>query len=323
MALLVGIDEAGYGPLLGPLVVSSAALTVPDELLKADMWKVLKSSVSKTKRGLAGRLLIADSKKVFNRKAGCGHLRRGVISAIRCLDRGYEIPGNVKELAEILCPASLARLGGYDWYQELEKIELGGENSDFDIATGVFSRDLSKNGMSLVDLCSDCLDVGYYNRMVSNVRNKARVLFTSVASLIVRAYESVEDGGCVQVVVDRQGGRISYVELLRKMFPQLELCIVRQDPKCSSYELGGGGKQLRIHFVVKADSISLPVSLASMASKYIREVMMESINRYFLSHCDEIEPTAGYWQDGQRFVKDLQKKVGHLQYDAEKLIRTR
>jgi len=310
MALLVGIDEAGYGPLLGPLVVSSAAFTVPDELLKSDMWKVLKGAVSKSKRGLSGRLLIADSKKVFNRKAGCGHLRRGVISAIRCLDRGYEIPTNVKELAEILCPASLERLHDYDWYQELEKIELGGENSDFDIATGVFSRELSKNGMSLVGLSSDCLDVGYYNEMVSNVRNKARVLFTSVASLIVQAYDSVEDGGRVQVVVDRQGGRIS-------------LCIVRQDTKCSSYELGGEGKQLRIHFVVKADSISLPVSLASMTSKYIREVMMESISRYFLSHCSEIEPTAGYWQDGQRFIKDLEEKAGSLRYNAEKLIRSR
>lgn len=323
MALLVGIDEAGYGPLLGPLVVSSAAFTVPDELLKADMWKVLKGAVSKTKRGLAGRLLIADSKKVFNRKAGCGHLRRGVISAIRCLGKGYAIPGNVEELAAILCPDTLERLGNYDWYQDLGGVALGGENSDFNIATGVFSRDLVKNDMSLVDLSSDCLDVGYYNEMVSNVRNKARVLFTSVAGLIVRAYNSVGDGQCVQVVVDRQGGRISYVNLLRKMFPQLELCIVRQDTKCSSYELSGEGKQLRIHFVVKADSISLPVSLASMTSKYIREVMMESINRYFLSHCDEIEPTAGYWQDGQRFVKDLQQKAGHLQYDAEKLIRTR
>lgn len=322
MALLVGIDEAGYGPLLGPLVVSSTAFTVPDELLKADMWKVLKGAVSNAKRGLSGRLLIADSKKVFNRKTGCGHLRRGVISAIRCLDKSYEIPGNAKELAQILCPESLKRLGDYDWYQKLHEIELGGENSDIDIAKGVFSREMSKNGMALVDLKTDCLDVGYYNKMVSDVRNKASVLFTSVASLIVRAYDFAADGQSIQVVVDRQGGRVNYVPLLRKMFPQLELSIVRQDEKCSSYELSGS-KQLKIHFVVKADSISLPVSLASMTSKYIREVMMESINRYFLSHCDEIKPTAGYWQDGQRFIKDLEEKAGSLRYNAEKLIRSR
>jgi ribonuclease HII len=322
MAILTGIDEAGYGPILGPLVVSSTTFTVPDELLKEDMWKLLKVAVGKTKRALAGRILIADSKKAFNRKTGCGHLRRAVISAIRCLDKSYEIPANAKELAEILCPDSLGRLADYPWYKELEGVELGGENSDFNIAAGVFSRNLASNDMRLVDICSQCLDVGYYNKMVSDVRNKASVLFTSVAKLIHRAYEMGADGEQIQVLVDRQGGRISYVGLLRKMFPQLELCVVRQDEKCSSYELVGA-KTLRVHFAIKADSRFLPVSLASMASKYVREVMMESINRYFLGFCPEIKPTAGYWQDGLRFIEDVESKLGHLEYDPEKLIRSR
>lgn len=322
MAILTGIDEAGYGPILGPLVVSATTFTVPDELLKSDMWKVLKGAVGKNKRGLSGRILIADSKKSFNRKAGCGHLRRAVISAIRCLDKGYEVPANAKELASILCPESLARLGDYPWYQQLEGVKLGGENSDFSIAAGVFSRNLTSNDMRLVDLRSECLDVGYYNRMVSNVRNKARVLFTSVAKLIHRAYELGGAGEKIQVLVDRQGGRINYVNLLRKMFPQLKLSIVRQDEKCSSYELVGE-KTLRVHFAIKADTRFLPVSLASMTSKYVREVMMESINRYFLGFSGDIKPTAGYWQDGQRFIKDVESKLGHVKFDLEMLVRSR
>ena len=322
MAILTGIDEAGYGPILGPLVVSSTTFTVPDELLRSDMWKILKGSVAKTKRALAGRILIADSKKAFNRKTGCGHLRRAVISAIRCLDAGFEIPANAKELAAILCPESLDRLADYQWYRELEGVELGGENSDFDIAAGVFARNLASNDMRLVDICSRCLDVGYYNKMVSDVRNKASVLFTSVAKLIHRAYEMGGEGEKIQVLVDRQGGRINYVGLLRKMFPHLQLSILRQDEKCSSYQLVGA-KTLRLHFAIKADTRFLPVSLASMASKYVRELMMESINRYFLRHCPEIKPTAGYWQDGLRFIKDVETKLGHLEYDPEKLRRSR
>ncbi len=80
MAVLVGIDEAGYGPILGPLVVSSVGYYVPDELLKADLWKVLERAVAKQKRHLAGRLLITDSKKAYSKSKGLGSLRRAVLA---------------------------------------------------------------------------------------------------------------------------------------------------------------------------------------------------------------------------------------------------
>ena len=62
-------------------------------------------------------------------------------------------------------------------------------------------------------------------------------------------------------------------------------------------------------------------SLASMTSKYLREVLMESLNRYFLGMCPELKPTAGYWQDGQRFVKDLETHLPDYSYNAQQLIR--
>jgi hypothetical protein len=88
MALLVGIDEAGYGPLLGPLVVSAVALKVPEGLLRADLWEVLAKAVSAQKRGLAGRLLIADSKKAYNRKKGIDPLRRSVLAGVHAWKNG-------------------------------------------------------------------------------------------------------------------------------------------------------------------------------------------------------------------------------------------
>ncbi|MFQ6036606.1 MAG: hypothetical protein ACE5NM_12280, partial [Sedimentisphaerales bacterium] len=60
MAVLVGIDEAGFGPILGPMVVSSSTLSLPRNLLTANLWQVLKKSVADKRKRLAGRLLIAD-----------------------------------------------------------------------------------------------------------------------------------------------------------------------------------------------------------------------------------------------------------------------
>ena len=66
MAVLAGIDEAGFGPLMGPLVVSSSAFLVPETLLKANLWQVLKKSVAEGRKHFAGRLVIADSKMLFS-----------------------------------------------------------------------------------------------------------------------------------------------------------------------------------------------------------------------------------------------------------------
>ena len=91
----------------------------------------------------------------------------------------------------------------------------------------------------------------------------------------------------------------------------------------SSYELSGSGKKMRLHFVTKADQKYLPVSLASMVSKYIRELLVERINKYFLKHQPQLKPTAGYWKDGLRFIEDLKTKAPHVKYQKSQLIRSK
>jgi len=47
------------------------------------------------------------------------------------------------------------------------------------------------------------------------------------------------------------------------------------------------------------------VALASMAAKYTREALMRVFNRYWSGRVPGIRPTAGYWDDGERFVAEL------------------
>ena len=322
MATLVGIDEAGYGPLLGPLVASAVALEVPEGLLRADLWEVLGKTVSAQKRGLAGRLLIADSKKAYNRKKGIDPLRRSVLAGLYAWQNGETQTETVADILSLICPQLLERIDLYPWYQALDAHRLGHDAADVSIAGGVLGKTMAEHGISISSIQSRCLDVAFYNDRVGKVKNKSKVLFTEICSLIQQTFEQEATGTePMQVIVDRQGGRTHYLRELQRMFPGASLSVIREDKKISSYEMNRSGRIMRIHFCIKADSKYLTVALASMVSKYLREVMMASLNRHFCELCTDLKPTAGYWQDGQRFVKDLSTRLEPHQFDKDKLVR--
>src|SRR5437667_5666025 len=63
----IGIDEAGYGPNLGPLLQSAVGVQRSAEV--GDLWLLLADAVRRHGKGRDSRLTIDDSKKVY----GSGH----------------------------------------------------------------------------------------------------------------------------------------------------------------------------------------------------------------------------------------------------------
>ena len=317
MAVIVGIDEAGYGPILGPLTATASVCSVEDSLLKANLWDVLTDSVSKQKKGLRGRMLICDSKKAYNRKAGLGHLERTVLSVL--FSQGFN-GQKIGDLVEKLAPNAKERILEYPWYKEIDSMKLGANFKDIELASKIFVKNTNEKGVCFLETHSDCLDAGYYNKLVSKVKNKSTVLFTSICSLMLDLIEKYGNQN-LHIIVDRQGGRTNYIQPLQKMFPDFSLRVIRVIDQESSYELKRGNCSAKIHFLVKGDDRFLPVALASMTSKYLRELLMTSFNGYFCDKNPEIVPTAGYWTDGQRFIKDLQQFLPELVVDDNILIR--
>src|SRR5438477_3466657 len=82
MPWIIGIDEAGYGPNLGPLVMTSVACRVPDCHAEADLWHLLRAAVRRPEEKDDGRLLVGDSKIVYSSTRGLAGLEGGVLAAL-------------------------------------------------------------------------------------------------------------------------------------------------------------------------------------------------------------------------------------------------
>ena len=125
------------------------------------------------------------------------------------------------------------------------------------------------------------------------------------------------------IFCDRQGGRARYGSLLRLMFEAWDLHIERETDGYSEYRLTRGDRAARIIFTEKAEAKCLPVALASMLSKYSREALMRRFNAYWQRLLPDLHPTAGYYGDGSRFLKDIDAKRRELGISDDLLVRSR
>src|SRR5204863_8566000 len=86
VVFVLGTDEAGYGPNLGPLVIGASAWKVPNRLCAERLYELLSSAVAAEPNQENGKLAIADSKRLY--KPGMlGLLERGVLTTLTLLER--------------------------------------------------------------------------------------------------------------------------------------------------------------------------------------------------------------------------------------------
>ncbi|MCG8406076.1 MAG: hypothetical protein MI923_12840 [Phycisphaerales bacterium] len=318
--ILVGIDEAGYGPILGPMVASATAFEVPGGLSDACLWKALRKSVRETTETRDSRIPILDSKKLYHRKEGLARLERSVLSAVHAWQGS---PSTMRRLLGCLCSNVLERLGEYPWYREADPdLPTSADAGSIRIAGNLLKRDLSTQSIRLAGCWSEVLLEGQYNRLVNQTRNKAVVLFGLVLRLIHRVAEAYPRHE-LRIFVDKQGARDRYAEPLLQAFQDRRLKVLEENDDDSAYELVSGPSKWRVRFTQSGESKHLPVALASLISKYLRELLMGCFNAYWSEQVPDLRSTAGYYQDGLRFLKAIRPHVRRLGIDEQVLIRQR
>lgn len=320
MAVVVGVDEAGLGPVLGPLVVSGAAFRVPDERVGDCLWTTLRGSCTKRVTRRPRRLVVADSKKLYSPAGSLGPLER---TALVMLAAAGARPGSFRELVESVAPGAVPLLDEHPWYRG-EDLALPVCEQTGDIGTRAHAviRDCAREDVEPAGLVCEPLAEGRFNGLIAGVQNKSTVVADLAMRVVDRLLRAAGERRA-RVHVDRLGGRAHYRQMLQTAFPGFEFAIVEESPQRSAYLLTNGDRRIEIDFSTAGEQRHFAVALASVLSKYVRELHMRLFNRYWSSQAAGLAPTAGYYTDAQRWLRDAAPHIERLGIDRSILVRAR
>jgi ribonuclease HII len=349
MGFVIGMDEAGYGPNLGPLVLTATVWEVPDRPKKTDFWKAFaeiaqreitrrekmpgkkKPPQQATAEDTPGesatdddRLHIADSKAVYSPAIGLGALERGTLAAFGLASR---VPSDFDELLDSIggcganetAPIASNVRGRELWFSEDAELPLplSEEGRSAARAAEKWRTVCEATGVRLRAIHSDVVAPRRWNLTTRETDNKATALSQLHLQLLRRVWDPDADGRTI-VFADKHGGRNRYAELLTESLDgRMVLC--RGESRDSSvYRVGS----TEIQFEARAER-HFPVALASMVSKYVRELAMELFNRFWQTHLPTLKPTHGYPRDAHRFRREVAEVQSRLAIPDEMLWRER
>lgn len=313
MTLVIGTDEAGYGPNLGPLVVAATAWQVDDPSLDAAaIARSVEEAVAEgsVAAGLRGPVW-TDSKLVHRGPRGFAALERAALAGLvaahdtRPLDgpsaAAAAIPPDWRTIDALLggCPAAEPR--------PVEAAALDGLRLPVEAdvagclrASTAVRAALAARGVRLHAIRCRVMQPGVFNTLLAAGLNKSDILSRTTLELAAALRNTAAEQPAI-LWCDRHGGRRSYAPLLTRHFDTPLVRVREETAACSAYELPAAS--CTVEFSVGGES-RVPVALASLTAKYMRELAMRAFNAFWSGRAPALQPTAGYPVDAGRWRKD-------------------
>lgn len=325
MYYLIGTDEAGYGPNLGPLAVSATLWKVADEKITPEKIYDVLSPVFAQKTGgkNADVAVVADSKKL-HRHDTLEPLETGIFAVLYALGTVRE-PLSSDALCDFLC--------GTLYHAERAETVWNTPSTEVTLPVNLMperaehigrllAAKMRETGVEIAGIRSELVFPQRFNDEVEAAGSKGVFLSDTTMRLITYFWDAIQkcaetegkngsEPPEVRVLCDKHGGRNFYLPTLMEFFPGLPFCVVEEGRAFSEYVHYGEHAALRIRFQAKGEALP-PVALASMVSKYLREVSMRRFNSWWRQYLPKIQPTAGYPLDAKRFRAEISEKMEEL-----------
>jgi hypothetical protein len=318
----VGIDEAGYGPNLGPLVMTAVIAESPNapgqnegdgQIL--DFWSDLAVTVDRA-GGDPERLWVDDSKAIYCGGKGRDRLEMTCLAAVHAAEN--VLPGGLEDLLRILGAGSLEDTELLPWIET--------EQSDRTppwmapqtalealLARGPLSPD--RASWRVVAIRSVVVGPALFNRGLTEHGVKSAVHYVAFERLLRVVWEMAGDGALTRVLGDKHGGRHFYFRPLSQSFPDAWIDRGPEGAELSHYVLRDAGRRVELRLMPRADANDGLVALASIVSKTVRELWMDAFNAFWLARVPGLKRTAGYPGDSMRFRTAIEATAAALNHD--------
>lgn len=316
--LLIGTDEAGYGPNLGPLVVTATAWLLPANVQPHSLWTEFHRVLTNARTSAGDRrLFVTDSKAVYSPGQGVEDLEVPVLAFLRTMKAEIE---STTTLGQFLSGDEFIRSFAAEPWNTGEPLALPLDSSTEHIAEWheALEAEMQQLGIRLAGVRSRIMFPGEFNVLTSAAGSKGVVLSEATLRLVRQLADEHPDVATAHVVCDKHGGRNRYDELIAAHFDDQFVFRTEESRERSRYRCG----RLEFCFRTKAEEL-LPVALASMTAKYVREVLMHQFNRFWIARRPGLKPTQGYPVDARRFRNDIADLVAELGIFDDVLWRNR
>ncbi len=225
--LVIGVDEAGYGPNLGPLCLGFSVWLVDSALDVPSLAQLLLPIFQpRSTDATLPWIPLGDSKKLYK----TGHSLSSLSLGIAALEHLAELPSKAARPLDPLQARVLKedwdRLNRVPWYQPngvqadslhpvlqeripASLLEAGGYQ-------------LKTINCDLLALSSRAIEEATFNELVERMGNKSNLLtavtLESIRQILHDRLESKSDFDSIEVFCDKHGGRNRYVAALSHFF---------------------------------------------------------------------------------------------------------
>jgi hypothetical protein len=316
------MDEAGYGPNLGPLVITATAWSVCAPLHQCSLWEQLDAAVTRSAAQGDDRLHVADSKQVYSTAKGLASLERSALCLLRLAGiNARSLQGLIAELQPAATGEIAAELAAEiavePWLTDDLLLPVVASPQVIEVRTVRLAEALRGSHLEPPQIRSDVVLTERFNRLTEAADSKG-VMLSQLSLRLLRSLWAPDTQERTLVIADKHGGRNRYDQLLAEVLDGQLVFRVCEHRERSTYRVGCS----ELRFEARAES-HFPVAVASIISKYVRELAMLAFNRFWSAHLPALRPTAGYPEDARRFKRDIGPKQAELGIEDGVLWRCR